>query len=122
MTELTFDFDFDNMGSFRPVLEELHRRYGEKVWVRRSSFRGWHIWVKDLDFAPEQEMKLRDELGDCQGRRAGDRARLQGGLNTSRLFTVKGTVYKGEKVVRSAGEWMSYEQWRERYAKEERTT
>jgi hypothetical protein len=115
MTEITFDFDDENVDRFVPVLTKLHERYGDAVLVRRSSSRGWHIWVKGTNVSPEEELKLRDELGDCEGRRAGDYARLHGGLTTSRLFTAKGRIYKGQRVVRRSGDWMTFEEWRERF-------
>ena len=118
MTEISLDFDYENIKSFRPALEQLHDRYGDAVRVRKSSTRGWHIWVKGVDVPADEEIELRKALGDCDGRLDGDRARLKGGLETSRLFTAKGRIYKGQKVVRTAGKWMSYGEWKESYGKE----
>ena len=120
MPELSLDFDAENIKSFRPALEWLHGKYGDVVRVRQSSSMvGWHIWVKGVDVPAGEEIEMRRGLGDCEGRLDGDRSRLAGGLETSRLFTVKGRIYNGQKVVRTAGEWMSYDEWRKMYGEEE---
>ena len=119
MVELSLDFDYENIGAFRPALEWLHGKYGDAVRVRKSSTRGWHIWVKGVELGAEEEIELRRGLGDCEGRLDGDGTRLKGGLRTSRLFTVKGLLYQGRKVVRTAGDWMSYHEWRVGYGEKE---
>ena len=113
LVQLSFDFDYDNINKFEPTLEYLHKTYGDKVRVRRSAHRGWHIWVTEIEMSADEELKLRDRLGDCEGRREGDYARMGVGLKTSRLFDVKGRITDGKKVVRSAGKWMTYEEWKQ---------
>ena len=39
---------------------------------------------------PHKEMRIREELNDCFGRRIADIGRLKAGMRTSRLFAVKG--------------------------------
>ena len=115
IVELSLDFDYENLNKFEPTLDYLHSKYGDAVRVRKSSCRGWHIWVKGVEVSPDEELKLRKKLGDCDGRMDGDYARLGSGLKTSRLFTVKGRLCGERKVVKQAGSWLSYEEYKERY-------
>jgi len=115
MVELSLDFDYENLNKFEPTLDYLHSKYGDAVRVRKSSCRGWHIWVKGVEVSPTDELKIRAELGDCDGRMDGDYARLGSGLKTSRLFTVKGRLCGDRRVVKQAGSWLSYEEYKERY-------
>jgi hypothetical protein len=118
VVELSLDFDDDNLDKFVPALEKLHKLY-EDVQVRKSANRGWHIWVKGVDFRPDEELALREELGDCAGRTEGDYARLHSGFKTSRLFKAKGRIIRGQKEVKVAGEWMSYDEWKKAFGETE---
>jgi len=121
MTEMTLDFDDENLRLFEPALEKVYAEYGDKVRVRKSSRRGWHIWVVGVEFEPDEELRLRKILGDCVGRLEGDWSRLLAGMRTSRLFTVKARKYGEIKDVYVAGQWMTYDEWREKYGKTEST-
>jgi len=119
LPEISLDFDLENIGAFKPALEELNQRYPGVVLVRKSSSeKGWHIWVKGIELDSAKELQVRKSFGDCAGRLAGDGTRIAGGLVTSRLFTVKGMIFNGQKVVRKAGEWLTFEEWRSRYGEE----
>lgn len=91
--ELALDFDKANLASMDSAVEYLVKRFGkDKIRIRRSSSgEGYHVRVM-ADVSPDEEREIREELGDCRGRRISDDARTKGGLRTSRLFDVKGTV------------------------------
>jgi len=93
MTRLAIDFDDYNLHHFNEVITHLCLRFGpDSVRYRKSSSgTGYHVDV-DVDLDPAEELRLREELHDCIGRRMADSARVRCGLRSSRLFEYKTTV------------------------------
>jgi len=103
-----------NMEFFEDAVIGLRERYGtDKVLIRKSSSGdGYHVRVIDTDITPEDELRIRKSLHDCKGRQISDMGRLEGGLNTSRLFTYKSRTTFNDKFnkiqkqkVLKAGNW-----------------
>ena len=123
---LGFDFDEDDTLAMLQVVWRLVSAFGDDaVFVRRSSSgRGWHVRVPDHVIPAEREIEIREKWGDCRGRCEADRARIDAGLKSSRLFGVKShTTIRDGKVIRQkiieADPWMSARQWIAEYGHRE---
>ena len=116
--EIGLDFDdkesHSNMEGYETALRILKERFGaERVFVRKSSSGlGVHIRVVGIDLTPEEELELRRELGDCEGRCIADASRVRAGTRSSWLFKYKSKVKLDkdresvESVeVKESGEW-----------------
>jgi len=115
--ELSIDFDEPDVAPVSTVIGLLRGMYPDgRVLVRQSSSgEGWHVYLQGIWFHPDDAMRLRAKLGDCEGRLAVDSLRREAGLTTSTLFGTKAKIENDRLVVKNAGEWMTSDKWLERY-------
>ena len=120
--ELGLDFDlprhgkkgYGNIDRMPTCLQYVANNYGKNVVLVRksSSGYGYHVRVM-VDITPEEEINVRQILGDCKGRQIADKGRIASGMMTSRLFKYKGKTkldnnYKKiSSTVKQAKAWSS---------------
>jgi len=119
-TTLTFDVDdVEEMDDFIRFVEGILDRFGENVWIRKSSSgEGYHLKVvegteydvatgkivfKEKHMDVNEVLKIREETdGECRGRLKGDTARVGAGMSVGRLFFVKSNKVCGSWIPANA--------------------